>query len=251
MSNLFKNNSRFACLAEDDALPEKEKTFNRDRSEKRGKREFKDDVKKDRPEGHNPFKNNRNYRDDHSENTNRFRRYERHSERSKAEELARLEWEEREKNKRIEESLKLENFPSLSSTITPSATSHINHLNFTQTLLTDESQELNNGLDPNLKDGWVLCKKNEKINETFGVADDLPEFEDPIQLLNQLVYLYEKRTEDFIELNGFEFWERMYKFADWQERETEFDDIYESSESSNDEYEIDDGNDYLYENDHI
>jgi hypothetical protein len=45
-----------------------------------------------------------------------------------------------------------------------------------------------------------------------------------INVLNALVELHERRTQEYIEFNGYDTWEKMFKFPGWREREAELED---------------------------
>ena len=65
--------------------------------------------------------------------------------------------------------------------------------------------------------------------------DDKPKIEENTEMiiLKELVELHERRTREFIELNGYDVWERMFKCRDWREWEARFED--ESDEDCDDD----------------
>jgi len=58
------------------------------------------------------------------------------------------------------------------------------------------------------------------------------------EIMNSLIDLHVKRREEYIELNGYEMWEKIFKFPNWQEDEMYYDS--DSDEDEEDEYENED-----------
>jgi hypothetical protein len=86
----------------------------------------------------------------------------------------------------------------------------------------------------NLKPGWVLYKKDTHTNRIIIKSHDEiketsseDENENINNTFNKLVELYEYRTNQYIEQNGFDNWEKTFKFHDWKERAIEEEDTEE------------------------
>ncbi len=165
-----------------------------------------------------------------------------------AEEQFQKQVEERKRN----EMLKAENFPQLVATVVTNNNvdiSYIDKLN-EQTVTEEVDQDL-----VKLKPGWTLFKRNadtrEIIRKTHPKKEiDIKEKTDneiALDVLNALVELHEKRTNDFIELNGYDTWEYMFKgnYEIDYDSEDE-DDISDDESDISDYYDDDYYDDYDY-----
>jgi hypothetical protein len=251
MSNLFKSNSRFAALADD--IPTKKdnkKPMIRDNKEDKEKKEVKE-VK------FNSFKS-----DNNSFKTDGYREYRRNRCLSEEEiqqlrneykerENDRKELERKEAERQKHESLKIENFPDL--VLNKKEINTIQDQNYLEKLKTvHSSKDENIDIDQDLKKlqpGWILLKKDKETGKTIikGIVKSVttPEMTEQdinIKVIDSLSEIHEKRSQEYIELNGYDVWEKMFKSPGWMEWETEYDDNdsdYESdysSEEDDDDY---------------
>lgn len=262
MSNIFKTNSRFAALSEDIPPVKKEKRekskdnkniSNNEEVKNEQKEEKINSFKDERPSSNfNSFKND-GYRERRYNSFASEKERQKIKEQREAEEKAEKELKKREEEKRIAESLKIENFPDLVIQ-NDSAKPQKEVLNFIETIKKEEKIIDTKDADPdlaNLKPGWVMLKRDPATGNT--IFKTHPEYKFPdsgydyvnarrfkseheigIDILNALVELHEKRTEEYIELYGYDTWEKMFKFPDWREREAE---IEEDDEEEYDNYE--------------
>ena len=113
----------------------------------------------------------------------------------------------------LKEILTMENFPCLIKKEQP----NINFVKIdtkqeTKTKTKQETkQETENTIKYNIECNKPIIKKlDEKTDEEIWY-----------DTLKYLTELYEKRTNEYIELNGYDTWEHMFKFPDWREREQE------------------------------
>ena len=232
MSNMFKANSRFSSLIDD--IP----TSNKKENKKENKNITYQEDK------FNSFKSGR--RDDN------FRSYEdkeRDREKYKKEKENEIkiqkEFEEREKERKKQELLSSNNFPELIKIIKNDNTTKGINMNFIEKINT--KTEIKNNIDPdlvNLKPGWLLIKKDKNTGKiimknhpenTFFFEKELEKSENEIcyDIVDSLVRLHEKRTEKYIELYGYDIWEKMFKFPNWNEDNYSDDE----DENENEEYE--------------
>ena len=165
-----------------------------------------------------------------------------------------MEFEAREKERKKQESLSINNFPELGEDKKKTIIKQ-NNMNFIEKLNSENSNEIDNKNDIDsdlvkIKPGWVLIKHDQKTGKTIrkNHPEDTFFFEQEVEksdkevvydIIESLVKLHEKRTEEYIELNGYDTWEKMYKFPNWQE---------EDNYSDDDEYYEEDSY-LLYEND--
>jgi hypothetical protein len=242
MSNIFKTNSRFAALADD--IPAK-------KDKKEHKKPFNETKNEEKEEKFNSFKSDNNSFKDNGFRERRYNRY--YSERYReAEEKARKEEEEirkQEEEIRKQKALTSDNFPELCLN-KKEKTPILQELNYLEQLkkVDVKDEDKDKDIDPdlkNLKPGWLLIKKDKLTNKiimkekvsNIKTPEILEENEQEIaiNIINALAELYERRTREYIELNGYDTWEKMFKFPDWREREAELED--ESDEDYEDETE--------------
>ena len=125
------------------------------------------------------------------------------------------------KKKEVEENNKkllIENFPKLTI-----IDNNISFLNKVKTK-NEKKKTIEKDLDfKNLKSGWILLKKDEKTGKIIKKSKEIENIQDlnykteneNINIINSLVNLYEKRTEDYIESWGEDEWEYMFKFSNY------------------------------------
>ena len=248
MSNIFKTNSRFASLIDD--IPEaKKKQEHKKKEYKKEKKEEENIIYKE--DKFNSFKS--------ETKRDNFRPYdEKERERYKKEKENEIkiqkEFEAREKERKKQESLSINNFPELCEDKKNTIIKQ-NNMNFIEKIKNEIKMEIGNKNDPDLvklKPGWILIKNDPKTGKsiiknhpenTFFFEQEVEKLDKEIsyEIIDSLVKLYEKRTEEYIELHGYDTWEKMYKFPNWQEENYSDEDEIEYSEE--------DDCDILYEND--
>lgn len=242
MSNIFKSNSRFSSLIDD--IPQ----------QKNSKKDEKKDEKKKFEERSNLFKSEKPLRREYGYTNFSDRGRQRYRLQIEAEFKAQKELEEREKAKKIEESLKIENFPELLSI--PNKEKNEVDMNMTYMEKLNKKDEEIKNIDKdleNLKPGWVLFKRDpvmgRTITKTHPKTDiqenkiEKSEHQIGMDILNALVELYERRTNEYIDNYGYDEWERMFKFPDWIERELYLEEM-EEMEEMEEEMEEMEGDDY-------
>jgi hypothetical protein len=236
MSILFKQNSRFAALAEEDTQSKK--------------------VKKDFKQQNNDMKskndetNINSFRGRGSED--RFRCYEGiENQKSKEERLLeeknRKLREKLEKERLEQESLKQSNFPSLDNKVKNTENTEVNNISYLDKIK-QNNININKSLDNdilNLKSGWVIIKKDENSNKIIiksHPSTPFPEKPKPEKsnieigknILRALSDLHERRTKEYIDNYGEYTWEKMFKRPRWSEEEAE--NISYSDGSDSDDY---------------
>ena len=242
MSNIFKSNSRFSSLVDD--------TPQQKGSKKALKSESKKDENKEPEERSNLFKSEKPLRREYGYTGFSDRGRERYRLEREAEIKAQKELEEREKAKKLEESLKIENFPDLLS-IPKKEKNEVNmKMNYMEKLNKEgeEIKKTDKDLE-NLKPGWVLLKRDSvtgimitKTHPKTYIEEnkvEKSEHEIGMDIINALVEVHEKRTNEYIDNYGYDEWERMFKFPDWREREAYLEEMEEMEEMEV-EYEDDD-----------
>ena len=125
-------------------------------------------------------------------------------------------------------------------------------MNFSEKLKTSV-KKVENVVDPDdelLKPGWALIKKDAvtgklitKYKPSFtSKSREKTDREVGIDIINALVELHEKRTEEYINMWGYDTWENMYRFPNYDyEYFDKLDELYEeyeneSSSESDSEY---------------
>jgi hypothetical protein len=234
----FKTNSRFSSLVENDQGITDKKL-----KEKKNSQNEKNKIEQ-------PFSDN---------NDSSFKKHNKYNERKNTsfkDEQTRIEEDKIKAIKLKEESIRKalapESFPDLISkpiNITP-----INYISFSEKLKKIDINTTNDsGIDKdykNLPPGWVFIKKDDTTNEiitrkkpSLEVATDINE-PDNFELLDALVELHEKRTNKYIELWGYDEWENMFIFPNYDYDYFEkLDELYyqeideEESEGEEDYYE--------------
>jgi len=236
MSNIFKSNSRFSALVEEKPvikkMPNKEKEPTKVETKEEHFNSFKSDG---------PFE----------KRESKFRSYdERHREKYRLERESKLkvqkELEEKEKERLEIEALNINNFHDLIIANTKEHNVN-NQLNFIDTLKKEEKVKKTVVQDPDLVDlnpGWLLIKKDKQTGNTvmkygsgtiFYKQPKKTDHEIGLDILNELVDLHERRTNEHIELNGYETWEKMFKFPDWREYETYLEEMEELANMSDED----------------
>ncbi len=220
MNNLFKNNSRFASLADEDGFvkvdnkskkvkEENKKEENKKKEENTSNRFKFDDSEKEV----NAFKKDNNYRDDRYRNDkNRDDRYRRNDFVSKKPEPMR----------------KPEPEPVILTTD-----------DFSTSLSTIKTEEQKKPIISFAERAALNANKGEVVKAASKVtsvweekvySDNRSEQQMAYDVLDALCDLHERRTAMYIERYGYDAWERTFKFEGWEEEEAynqKLDDEYE------------------------
>ena len=200
--SLFKKNSRFSSLVEDE--PKKEK---REKNIETRPNNNEHSFKRNKDDGrgnYGSFKDDKTRRED-----------------------ARLK-EEKIKEKKLKESLSLESFPPLTPIIPINITSSTkNHTSFSEKLQTvliksSSSPSVEEDTDyKNLMRGWTLIKsdinKNIVIQSKDNSSLELEKTDNEIafEVFDTLVEVHEKSRDEYIEMWGYEEWEKMFTFPNY------------------------------------
>lgn len=225
MSNIFKGNSRFDCLIE--------------KSEKCEKSDKKSNVKVSNVK----TIDTKDTKVEKSNTTNAFRYTDKKLEK------------ETEERKKQEESLKIEYFPELVPTkknadVEVATNVQQNYIDKLKTLHVNNSNEYKDPDIVNLEPGWVFMKKDkltgnivikrkeDKQKKTNVILDDSIIGN---KIMNACNKLHEERTQEYIDLNGYDLWEKNFKFPNWIEWEALYEDeLDDSDDDSDDENEEED-----------
>jgi len=278
MSNIFKANSRFSALLDDKNDSKKDKgkdkeSKNKEKESKNKDKESKNKEKEsknkdnDKQDTFNSFKSSEkkdppfsSYHENESERQRyKLERTREQKDFKKKQEQEKLEQEKLEQEKLEQEKqelLNINNFPELISVAKKEVNNNVSYVN----ILKKEQEIKESCIDPdlvNLDPGCLLIKKDRETGNIimkYGIGTVL--YEEPtkseeeirLDIYNSLVELHEKRTEEYIELNGYDIWEKMFKYPDWEEREAYLYEIDDSSdEDDNDSENHDDYDDYDYD----
>lgn len=263
MSN-FKQNSRFGALIEETSTIKEIK--------KNSKK--KDNINEDRIKIEaNLFKNDNNsFRKtfDPMPKMNNNNRYQRNPltnresneviERRALKEKLRKEEEEKIKQERIANALSIDNFPTLGKKDGKNETNNNNFLEKLKKSIENDKIETESNLviKEKPKSGWVvisrdlLTGRNKFEYSEFALPrkSEKSENEMAYNVLCTLCDLHERRKEDFIDLYGYDTWEKTFKTLNWEEEERYFDILdeeYEARIAEDEEYK--DKEEYINEND--
>lgn len=249
MDNIFKQNSRFAVLAEDTSTAKKDKKQQKKTSEIEVIEEKFNSFKYDNRENNsfNSFKNR--------DRDTRFRPYDEKERQKRREQIEAQEKERKinelkEKERKNKESLNIDNFPTLG--LEQKIKTNKSEISYSEKIKNikkvDNNDNLgNNKVDNdlvNLKPGWALIKKvnNKIVIKTHPEKTEPEKTEQEIgrDILKALVDLHEKRTQEYINMYGYDTWEKMFKRPHWREEEAE---IY--TDSDDEEQDIEENEDEL------
>jgi len=289
MNNIFKHNSRFGALAEDASTnKEPKKNNNKNNKNKINEDRFKiEEDKPKEGEGspkneNNSFKNeNNSFKNENNSfkksfddrpQTNYNNGYQRNSmtnresketiERRALDEKNRKEENDRLEAEKLAKALCIDNFPTLGkkdNKNTKETTSSSFLAKLKNSIESDKKQNeikvKENIKKP--KPGWATISRDPLTGRSKIEYGELPINKTPQKTENEMAYdvlcalcdLHERRTRDFIELYGYDTWEKTFKSPNWREEEEyleRMDDEYEAQMASDDdEYE----DDYTGEND--
>lgn len=219
MSNVFKSNSRFAVLADETST----NVFNKkDKSsrDKHAESETKKNSNLCTYNGFNTFNNN-----DNRSRVNINRDFES----IKSKELRRKKEKETDaENNRINETIKekiKEN--SLAVNNFPDLLGNYNIKKSEQKLLILQGGFIDkvkivkpvisvNTIVNHIKPGWVEIKQDPKTRTIITTSNPIPSYNNnTVNVLQTLVALHKKRTEDYIDLWCYDIWENMFLFQSY------------------------------------
>jgi hypothetical protein len=228
MTNIFKSNSRFSALLDDKNDFKKEK-------DKQRKNEIKEEQTKYSERKESRFK---------PSDQKVIQPYKNEFKGEK----------EKEKPKLDIDILSMDNFPELISSVKKNDDKE-QTITYMDAL--KKKEEVKDIIDDpdlvNLEPGWLLMKKDPEtgniimkygLGTVFYEEPKRTEKEIILDIVDTLVELHEKRTEEYIELNGYDTWEKMFKYPNWEERESY---LYEEDETSDEDEEDEDEEDYDYD----
>jgi len=255
MSNMFKPNSRFAALAdeikESNEKTKKQSANGRKENTRTQEKSTEDNIfKRSQPVYDRPRRT--------FDNRNSKEQIER---RIKEEQLRKDKENERENEKKLK-NLNPENFPNLiSNTIEKQNTAEAS-MNYSDKLKGTRVKNTNVLKNPevevdleyeSLKPGWALSRKDLKTGKIITkykpsltpTNREKTEQEIGLDIINALVELHKKRTEEYINMWGYDTWEKMYRFPNYDyEYFDKLDELYEERENADTDYDSD--NDSYY-----
>lgn len=234
MSNIFKSNSRFAALAEEtpnikefkkdkkkkEDIDKKSDVSNENNSFKREENSFKREENSFKREG-NSFKSERPYYDRNQRNyyTNKLTKEQ--IEKNEEEEKLRQQLIKEAKEKKIAEDMAPENFPDL---VKPHEiyVPKMDYKKFINNETAIDNEVKNKNKEDEVPPGWCMMQYDKKTHQTiykYGkptyIEREKTEREIGIDVLNALVSLHEKRTKEYIDNYGYDEWERMFRFPNY------------------------------------
>lgn len=223
MSNIFKTNSRFSSLFGEDKNVEKN-----------------DENKKFKKYEKNNFNEEKNNLFKYDKNENRYNRRKNDDEirirreKREIEEKNNKELEKKEIERKIAQDMSINNFPELVPICDKPLSN--NKMNFANILKNEETICNEGNIDKenideeymNLKPGWTLLKRDKITGKTIikhkptdreieeeKTKREKTDNEIAYDIAKRLAELYEKRTQEYIELWGYDEWERMFRFPNY------------------------------------
>jgi hypothetical protein len=276
MNNLFKQNSRFGALAEE-ASTNKEPKKNNNKNNKNKINEDRFKIEEDKPkdgEGSpknesNSFKSESNsfkksyddrpqmnYNNGYQRNSMTNRESKETIERRALDEKNRKEEHDRLEAERLAKALCIDNFPTLGIKENKNTNETINN-NFLAKLknsIENDKKQNEIKIKENIKKpkpGWATISRDPLTGRSKLEYGESPLKTKPEKTENEMAYdvlsalcdLHERRTKEFIDLYGYDTWERTFKSPNWEEEEEyleRMDDEYEAQMASDDDYDYED-----------
>ncbi len=279
MSNIFKQNSRFGALAEEASTFKEIKKNNNNKKDNKNKinedrfkieeEKPKNEVNSFKSEG-NSFKKSfddrpkMNYNNGYQRNSLTNRESKEAIERRALEEKLRKEEEEKIEAERVSKALCIDNFPTLGK----KDSTNINDKN-SDSFLAKLKDSIDNDkrvtelkleqLKEKPKPGWVSISRDKSTGRTkieYGesvlpIKPEKTENQMAYDVLNALCELHERRTQEYIDLYGYDNWEKTFKSPNWEEEEEYWERLDEEYEALMEEEDEDEEYDeeYTTEND--
>lgn len=281
MSNIFKQNSRFGSLAEEvssikDSKKNNNKKENKSNEDKIKLEEDKTNISANNFKSennmfkseNNTFKKTyddnkfqRNYNNSYQRNSLTNRESKESIERRLLEEKLRKEEEEKIEQERIAESLCIDNFPTLGKKDDNKNIENNNNTSFLAKLTTSIEEDKNQAEVKKevIKPGWVSISRDPltgrskfEYGQPIYTKPEKSEREMAYDVLNALCELHERRTAEYIELYGYDTWEKTFKSPNWEEERDYYerlDEEYEAEMAKEEEDEDDYDEEYTTESD--
>ena len=239
---MFKNNSRFASLVEDSS-GSKKSVFGKKNNEKKDNQEDnKKEESKPKTDSSNFFKNDRPM---YQQRDNYRRPYGRDKEfmemLEKQEQVRKAEEEKRKEDEKIA-ALSIESFPELVKVTNIKPLIVENTTNFIEKLKTIAKVETTE--KHIIKSGWCEMTRDPVTNEIIRKSNLTPIYvktqsDLAYEVLDNLAYLHEKRTAEYIDNWGQDEWEQMFLFPNYDYHYFDkLDEIYaKNNPDSDEEYE--------------
>ena len=263
MNNIFKKNSRFGALAEEASITKESKKnkINEDRLKIEENNTFKNKDATQKNEN-NSFKKSfddrpqMNYNNGYQRNSLTNRESKETIERRALDEKKRKEENEKLEEERVAKVLSIDNFPALGKRENNN-TSETNSNSFLAKLkdsIENDKKQNKIKLQENKtkpKPGWATISRDPVTGRSkieygellFNKKPEKTENEMAYDVLCALCDLHERRTKEFIDLYGYDTWEKTFKSPNWEEEEAyleTLDEEYEAQMASDDDYEYED-----------
>jgi hypothetical protein len=208
---------------------------------------------------------NMNYNNGYQRNSLTNRESKETIERRALDEKIRKEEEDKIQAERVAKVLSIDNFPSLGKKENKN-TNETNNNSFLEKLKNSiENDKKQNAIKieenkSKPKPGWATISRDPLTGRSKIEYGEMPINKKPEKTENEMAYdvlcalcdLHERRTQEFIDLYGYDTWEKTFKSPNWREEEEyleRMDEEYEALMASDDEYEYDEEDDYTTEND--
>ncbi len=262
MSNVFKSNSRFAGLIDEPEYDKKStsvklmKKMGWKEGSGMGKNQdgIKTTLQVEKREhniglGFNSFNSFKDSGFRERRQNNRHlseREIQKIREEYKVEDEAKKKFEKQEEERRIQESLTMDNFPDLVlQNNEHKQTFEESYIEKLKTIHEVESTSNDPDLEK-LKDGWIIIKKDVSTGKIITKGTmmaprqvQLTEHELTQNIIDELGELHERRTQEYIDLNGYDKWENMFKCKNWREWEAHYEiDTDDEDDNSDDDDDI-------------
>lgn len=292
MNNIFKQNSRFGSLAEEASLTkDPKKNNNKNNKNKINEDRFKieEDKPKD-GEGspknesnsfkseNNSFKSENNsfkksyddrsqmnYNNGYQRNSMTNRESKETIERRALDEKLRKEEHDKIESEKLAKVLSIDNFPTLGKKDNKN-TKEITSNSFLAKLknsIENDKKQNEIKIKENIrkpKPGWATISRDPLTGRSKLEYGEPPIPKKPEKTENELAYdvlcalcdLHERRTQDFINLYGYDTWEKTFKSPNWEEEEAyleRMDDEYEAQMASDDDDDYNEEDEYTTQND--
>jgi len=183
-------------------------------------------------------------------------------ERRLKEEQTRKDKEKERENEEKLKNLNPENFPDLTINITEKPHTSDPSMNYSDKLKSVtvkkgnvlKTSDVEVDLEyESLKPGWAISRKDLKTGRIITKYKpsltpkprEKSEREIGLDIINALAELYKKRTEEYIDMWGYDTWEKMYRFPNYDyEYFDKLDELYEERENADTDYDSDNNSYY-------
>jgi len=263
-----KNNKN--KINEDRFKIEEDKPKDGEGSPKNETNSFKNPVNSFKSEG-NSFKKSyddrpqMNYNNGYQRNSLTNRESKESIERRALEEKLRKEEADKIEEERLAKALSIDNFPTLGKKENKSTKEPANNSFLAKLKNSIENDKKQNEVKiqeekKKPKPGWAVISKDPLTGRSKIEYGELPLDKKPEKTENEMAYdvlcalcdLHERRTQEFIDLYGYDTWEKTFKSPNWREEEEyleRMDEEYEALMASDDDDDYNEEEDYTNEND--